>query len=200
MWLACIIVVMVVIRILFETCWQSVSHRVSLAQTIDDGQHAPFGFANYPFDTPFELRDISNYSTIIAIGDLHGELDQAIKILQMSGIVDAHLNFVAQDTILVQTGDLMKSIETKLATRHKHLSHLSAAARRWVELSRANAKTVSETITILTLVAIHESIIEGHGFRPHNNPRHWNPFIIIPTHRIFNPFQCSIFHFTGQLI
>ena len=78
-----------------------------LSDKIDDNQTAPFGFKNYPFDTPYELRDISQYSQIIAIGDLHGDLTQTQKVLQLTGILNENNEWIAKDTILVQTGDIV---------------------------------------------------------------------------------------------
>jgi len=43
----------------------------------------------------------------VAIGDLHGDLSQFIRVLQMTGILDADRRWTARDTILVQTGDVV---------------------------------------------------------------------------------------------
>eukprot|EP01084_Bolivina_argentea_P242540 406837_1 len=67
----------------------------------------PDEFDNYPNNIPYELRDISKYSTIIAIGDLHGDLDQTYKLLQLSGILNKSKEWIANDTILIQTGDIV---------------------------------------------------------------------------------------------
>ncbi len=78
-----------------------------IADKIDDNQTAPFGLKNYPFDTPYELRDISQYSKIVAIGDLHGDLSQTYKILQLANILDENYEWIAKDTVLIQTGDIV---------------------------------------------------------------------------------------------
>jgi len=46
---------------------------------------------------------------IIAVGDLHGDYDNAVDVLRMAGIVDIQENWVKSDqkTILVQTGDIV---------------------------------------------------------------------------------------------
>ena len=43
---------------------------------------------------------------MIAIGDLHGDYDNAIKLLQRVGILNKKLKWIAKDTILVQLGDI----------------------------------------------------------------------------------------------
>jgi len=42
---------------------------------------------------------------VIAVGDLHGDLPAALKVLQMAGVVDAQGHWKAGATVLVQTGD-----------------------------------------------------------------------------------------------
>eukprot|EP01084_Bolivina_argentea_P092857 167027_1 len=54
-----------------------------------------------------EMRDISKYNKIITVGDLHGDLDQAIKILTLTNIIDINQNWIANNTILIQTGDIV---------------------------------------------------------------------------------------------
>ena len=44
---------------------------------------------------------------IIAIGDLHGDLQNALKVLGMAGIIDSQGNWMAGATTLVQTGDIV---------------------------------------------------------------------------------------------
>ena len=67
---------------------------------------APFGFGTYPYDTPFELRDVSRYSKVVAIGDLHGDLEQTVSVLKLTGILDENGDSKSMDTILVRTGDI----------------------------------------------------------------------------------------------
>ena len=40
---------------------------------------------------------------IVAIGDLHGDITNAIKTFKMAGLIDDTQNWVANDTIFVQT-------------------------------------------------------------------------------------------------
>jgi len=44
---------------------------------------------------------------IIAVGDLHGDYDNFVKILRKAGLVDDALHWIAGRTHLVQTGDIM---------------------------------------------------------------------------------------------
>jgi hypothetical protein len=44
---------------------------------------------------------------IIAVGDIHGDYDNFVKILKSSGVVDERLDWAAGKTHFVQTGDIM---------------------------------------------------------------------------------------------
>jgi len=44
---------------------------------------------------------------VVAIGDIHGDLDALLRILQRTGIVDPSGKWMARDTTLVQTGDFL---------------------------------------------------------------------------------------------
>jgi hypothetical protein len=44
---------------------------------------------------------------IIAVGDLHGDLPNALKVLQMAHVVDAHGNWSGEIDFFVQTGDII---------------------------------------------------------------------------------------------
>ena len=43
---------------------------------------------------------------VVAIGDVHGEYDGLVSILQRTGLIDAETHWIGGDTTLVQTGDL----------------------------------------------------------------------------------------------
>ncbi len=43
---------------------------------------------------------------IVAIGDIHGEYDGFVSILQSAGLVDDDVNWIGGETTLVQTGDI----------------------------------------------------------------------------------------------
>ena len=111
-WIGFIIFVLIIVFLIYYTTYYLPSAEKTqefLSNEIDDHQSVPFGFGNYPFDTPYELRDdqISQYSKIIAIGDLHGDLTQTQKVLQLAGIFNENNEWIAKDTILVQTGDIV---------------------------------------------------------------------------------------------
>lgn len=44
---------------------------------------------------------------VIAIGDNHADLSQVIKALQIGGVIDESLAWIGEDTIVVQTGDII---------------------------------------------------------------------------------------------
>jgi len=44
---------------------------------------------------------------IYAIGDCHGDLPNTLKILQMAKLIDLQNNWIAEDSTLVQTGDIV---------------------------------------------------------------------------------------------
>ncbi|MDH5385679.1 MAG: metallophosphoesterase, partial [Candidatus Aminicenantes bacterium] len=48
-----------------------------------------------------------NIKKIVAVGDLHGDYDNCVKILKTAGLVDDTLKWIGGDTHLVQTGDIM---------------------------------------------------------------------------------------------
>jgi len=43
---------------------------------------------------------------VVAVGDLHGDLDNALAVLQLAGVIDALGQWSGGDTTLVQTGDV----------------------------------------------------------------------------------------------
>lgn len=44
---------------------------------------------------------------IVAIGDLHGDLPNALKVLKMTKVIDDHDDWSGEVDILVQTGDII---------------------------------------------------------------------------------------------
>ena len=44
---------------------------------------------------------------IVAIGDLHGDLANALKVLHMAGVTDEHGDWAGNIDYLVQTGDIV---------------------------------------------------------------------------------------------
>ena len=49
----------------------------------------------------------SSQPAIMAVGDIHGDFDDFVHILQHSGLIDAQLHWTGNDTTFVQTGDLL---------------------------------------------------------------------------------------------
>ena len=46
-------------------------------------------------------------SRVVAVGDIHGDLDSFVTILQRSEVIDSNHNWVGEDAILIQTGDFL---------------------------------------------------------------------------------------------
>lgn len=44
---------------------------------------------------------------IVAVGDLHGDSGNALKVLQMAGVVDEHGTWTGDVDFFVQTGDII---------------------------------------------------------------------------------------------
>ena len=44
---------------------------------------------------------------VVAIGDIHGELDGIVQILTSAGLIDENRQWIGGDTTLVQTGDFL---------------------------------------------------------------------------------------------
>ena len=49
----------------------------------------------------------SGVERIVAVGDVHGDHAQFVKVLRVAGVVDANENWIAGKTHLVQTGDVL---------------------------------------------------------------------------------------------
>ncbi|KNZ62137.1 uncharacterized protein VP01_130g15 [Puccinia sorghi] len=46
-------------------------------------------------------------SRIVAVGDLHGDLNHAVRVLRMAGLVDLRDHWIGGEAVLVQTGDIV---------------------------------------------------------------------------------------------
>jgi hypothetical protein len=55
-----------------------------------------------PAKTPADQRD-----SVVAIGDVHGDFDDFVIILQRAGLIDAQHHWIGGQTTLVQVGDLL---------------------------------------------------------------------------------------------
>lgn len=65
----------------------------------------------YPGLAVAEVRQVDGYhwtgvDRIVAIGDLHGDYDQYMKVLEMAGLVNSRGEWAGGETHLVQTGDV----------------------------------------------------------------------------------------------
>ena len=58
--------------------------------------------------------------------------------------------------------DTLKTINTKMDTKLRHILSLIHNTTEHCKQNRNNAKVISETITILIMAAIHEALIDGH--------------------------------------
>lgn len=59
---------------------------------------------------PYHCTDeniLSTFSRTVAIGDLHGDLPHALKVLTIAGLIDSDTNWIGGETTLVQTGDIV---------------------------------------------------------------------------------------------
>ena len=71
----------------------------------------PFGFTNLSllYDSIITQEELisQGYKKIVAVGDLHGDLNQCRTILQRAGVINEYDNWIApKGTILMQTGDI----------------------------------------------------------------------------------------------
>ena len=62
---------------------------------------------------------------IVAIGDLHGDYDSYLSVLQSAGIVDEQAHWIAGQTHLVQTGD----IPDRGPDTRRIITHMAGLAR-----------------------------------------------------------------------
>ena len=44
---------------------------------------------------------------IVGVGDLHGDYQNTLRVLRMAEIINENLEWIAADTVLVQTGDIV---------------------------------------------------------------------------------------------
>ena len=71
-----------------------------LAAKLSSWFQAPQGVLMSPTATPFARH-------IIAVGDLHGDIRNAQRVLQFSGVVDEYGNWSGHADFFVQTGDII---------------------------------------------------------------------------------------------
>ena len=49
-------------------------------------------------------------SCLLAVGDLHGDYENAIRVFKMAGIIDKKLKWAARNCTFVQTGDIVDRV------------------------------------------------------------------------------------------
>ncbi|KAH6560939.1 hypothetical protein BASA60_000161 [Batrachochytrium salamandrivorans] len=54
-----------------------------------------------------QSSDAISECRVVAIGDLHGDFKMSVKTLQMANIIDVNFKWIAGNTIVVQTGDVV---------------------------------------------------------------------------------------------
>jgi hypothetical protein len=59
------------------------------------------------FVSTLSAKKCASNRRVVAIGDLHGDYDNAIKVLQLANIVNKDAKWIGKTTTLVQTGDIV---------------------------------------------------------------------------------------------
>lgn len=52
-----------------------------------------------------EIDDVSPFSRVLAMSDVHGEYEHLTKLLKAAGVIDGHGNWVGGNTLLIVVGD-----------------------------------------------------------------------------------------------
>jgi hypothetical protein len=68
---------------------------------------------------------------IVAVGDLHGDIGNAHKVLQMAGVVDAERRWTGNVDFFVQTGDIIDRCARACARRSSHCSSIDVGGVQW---------------------------------------------------------------------
>lgn len=75
-------------------------------QTLDAQQ--PLGLKSNNLESAEDVDIREPYiRRIVAVGDLHGDYGNALKVLQMAGVTDIEGNWMGGADLLVQTGDII---------------------------------------------------------------------------------------------
>lgn len=91
----------------------SVDHGSSLGQEPGQGNqqplqpHKPSVSANYASDIQGDLPEDAFVRRVVAVGDLHGDFGNALKVLEMSGVIDKEGGWTGLIDFFVQTGDII---------------------------------------------------------------------------------------------
>ncbi len=60
-----------------------------------------------PTPAPTQAAGSSGVGRVVAIGDLHGDLERSLAVLRLAGLVDEQARWSGGEAVLVQTGDLL---------------------------------------------------------------------------------------------
>ena len=84
-----------------------VSITLAAGTAIPDEKHAS-GPAQAVFANSVTANAAAPFSrSIVAVGDLHGDFENAFKVLQMTNVVDRHGDWTGEVDFFVQTGDIV---------------------------------------------------------------------------------------------
>jgi len=76
------------------------------AQTTEGAEHAAPAISTAPAATP--RQDVwTGVERIVAVGDVHGDFETFVTVLQSAGLIDGNGNWIGGKTHLVQTGDVV---------------------------------------------------------------------------------------------
>jgi hypothetical protein len=87
-------------RVVVLDITQFISGPRLLATKLSAVLYRPKSYAKSGSARPFVRR-------IVAVGDLHGDLPNARRVLQFSGVVDEHGDWTGNVDFFVQTGDII---------------------------------------------------------------------------------------------
>ncbi|KAI0833487.1 Metallo-dependent phosphatase [Trametes gibbosa] len=106
------------------------------------GQHGPDAPLAHPSGAGVEHVEGQFTRTIVAVGDLHGDLPNAQKVLQMANVVDEEGNWSGGVDFFVQTGDIIDRGDDTIKLY------------KWMDRLREQAKSTRGTV--LTHLGNHE--------------------------------------------
>jgi Calcineurin-like phosphoesterase len=75
-----------------------------------------------PWDAPASDNRITRSTRIVAVGDLHGDIENAQKVLEMARVVNSDGRWSGEVDIFVQTGDIID----RCVFRYRHTLRVSS--------------------------------------------------------------------------
>lgn len=117
-----------------------------VAQPIPEAS-APVAEAQQPARAPVATAPVTAPAgpRVVAIGDLHGDLERSLAVLSLAGLVDAQGHWSGGDAVLVQTGDVLdrgdQGVETVDLLQRLQVEAASAGGR--VEVLLGNHETMN---------------------------------------------------------